>query len=657
MADSLPFELVLAICARLRCCSCAKPETQAFALGCPGHHPPGAFGSTELSALRQTSRKWRAAALHQGLAQIVVSSRWMRSSTRDRLQGISTHYAMFVRKIVFRSSDFYQGGPRRSASGSVVDEFDAVLAMNWPCLDSVSAEMFSAHHSEREAIVASIRRNAPRVKEVYIRDKLASLAQTAPLLWGPPMRGGRCASVHRLAIKPYGYNQHWSALVPNERGAADMLLRMPNQLTSLAIGGSDFTPELLHALQNSQPSLKYLSIEHAWADPLLLCSTVCLPSVAFLHLEHVAVDGPDAVLPVVSRMFPNLCSLSVRHVWQRTRGRNNNNNNNNNVVVAAADTARGAITLQNDQWLDLFLANRWPRLCSLTLPAIADMDAERLPLACPNLVQLVTNSLDYAGPRLSALGLVSVIRGLKRLRHLSIEQRKGDGSPGYQIMDAALCRLMGTDDEDVLFTDRMLRRTSTTSSAATPVDSPTLGPRRHAPGSLPSPSVVDLDTTDVDSDAGDYFSGARGTVASASTAHTQHPPSISASLNTLYIPRASFTTSTLDALVGQLPNLVKLSVSLRSDSLFGFGQRELPAAAQKARENRSLKWIGISADEDILTDPQWLSAWLTQRFPRLEECSTNHARSHKRMIAELRESAPDVKFTRISSRALQATCN
>ncbi|KAJ1664516.1 hypothetical protein EV178_004029 [Coemansia sp. RSA 1646] len=651
--DSLPFELVLAICARLRCCSCATPETQAFALGCSGNHPPGAFGSTELSALRQTSRRWRTAALRQGLAQLVVSNRWMRNSTHDRLRDISRRYAPCVRKIVFRSSDFYQGGPRRSASGSPADEFDAVLAIGWPCLDSVSVEMFSVRYSDHETVAAAVRRNAPSVRELYIRDKLASFTQIAPLFWGPSgsVGDGYCASIRRLAIKPYGYNQHWSALMPNERGAAEMLCRRPNQLTSLAIGGSDFTPELLCALQNSQQSLKYLSIEHAWIDPFV-SAPVCLPSVTSLHLEHVAVDRSDAVLPLVSQMFPNLCTLSVRHVWQRSR------NGNNNV---AADSARGAVTLQNNRWLEVFLANEWPCLRSLTLPAIADMDAERLPAACPSLVQLVTNSLDYSGPRLSALGLVNIIRGLKCLRHLSIEQRKGDGSPGYEIMDAAMCRLIGTDDEDMLFTDRMLRRTSTASSTITPVESPTLGPQHRVaaaaaiPGSSPS-LELDSDTTDVDSDGEGCLPGPHN--AATSNSRHQHPPPISRSLSTLYIPRASFTTSTLDSLVQQLPNLVKLSASLRSDSLFGFGQHEQPSlAVQKSRENRSLKWIGISADEDILTDPQWLSAWLIQRFPKLEECSTNHARSHKRMIAELREAAPAVKFTRMDSRALQTTYN
>ncbi|KAJ2392585.1 hypothetical protein GGI23_005190 [Coemansia sp. RSA 2559] len=644
--DGLPFELLLAICQRLRCCSCATPGTQAFALGCSGNHPPGAFGSTELSVLRQTTRKWRSAALRQGLTQLVVSNRWMRNSTHDRLRDISRNYASFVRKVVFRSSDYYQGGPRRSTSGSPADEFDAILAMGWPCIDSVSVEMFSVRYSEHETIVNAVRRYSPRVKELYIRDKLASLTQITPLLWGPsgPVSGGRCASIRRLAIKPYGYNQHWSALVPSERGAAEMLCRMPNQLTSLAIGGSDFTPELLCALQSSQQSLKYLSIEHAWADPLL-SAAVCLPSVTFLHLEHIAVDRSDTVLPIVSRMFPNLCALSVRHVWQRTRTR---------TINVAADSARGALMLQNAQWLDVFLENKWPNLRSLTLPAIADMDAERLPAACPNLIQLVTNSLDYSGPRLSALGLVSIIHGLKRLRHLSVEQRRRDGSPGYEIMDAAMCRLMGTDDEDVLFTDRMLRRTSTASSIITPVESPTLGPRQGGARGSSAPSELDSDTTDVDSDGEGYLPGPRHTLVSNSH---RHPPPISTSLNTLYIPRASFTTSTLDALVQQLPNLVKLSVSLRSDSLFGFSQHKQSPAVEKSRENRSLKWIGISADEDILTDPQWLSAWLIQRFPKLEECSTNHARSHRRMIAELREAAPAVNFTRMNSRALQATCN
>ncbi|KAJ2556412.1 hypothetical protein EV175_002024 [Coemansia sp. RSA 1933] len=577
----------------------------------------------------------------------------MRNTARDRLRDISRNFASFVRKIVFRSSDFYRDGPRRSASGNEADELDAVLAMGWPCLDSVSAEMFSVGYSDHETIASAVRRYAPRVKELYIRDKIASLTQIAPLFWGPggPASGGRCASIRRLAIKPYGYNRHWSALMPAETGAAEMLCRMPNQLTSLAIGGSDFTPELLAALQRSQKYLTYISIEHAWADPFL-SAEICLSSVVHLHLEHVAVDRAGASLPIISRMFPNLRTLSVRHVWQRTGTRTNNNNN------VAADSARGAVTLQNDQWLDAFLENEWPSLRSLALPAVSDMDSERLPAACPNLVRLVTNSLDYSGPRLSARGLVNIIHGLKRLRHLSIEQRKGDGSPGYEIMDAAMCRLMGSDDEDVLFTDRMLRRTSTTSPIVTPTESPTLGPR-HGARELSALPGIDSDTTDVESDSEGFPPDHRYSATSNSNiGRHQHPQAISRSLNTLYIPRASFTTSTLDALVQQLPNLVKLSVSLRSDSLFGFGQyKQQPLAVQKSRENRSLKWIGISADEDILTDPQWLSAWLTQRFPKLQECSTNHARSHKRMIAELREAAPAVSFTRMNSRALQTTYN
>ncbi|KAI9501587.1 hypothetical protein BX070DRAFT_236480 [Coemansia spiralis] len=636
--EKLPFELMLAICAQLRRCSCTIPENQAFSLGCTGNHPPGAFGSTELSVLRQTSRKWRAAALNQGLSQLVVSNRWMCNTKRDRLLDISKKYSKSVRKIVFRSSDYYQGGPRRSTSGELTNELEAVLAMGWPYLEAVAVEWFSGNTAEHTKISAAVRRYAPRIRELYIRDKLASFTRIAPLYWGHRNSAsyGRCTSIRRLAIKPYGYNQHWSALMPSESGAAEMLCGMPGQLTSLAVGGSDLTPELLYSLQNSQPNLKYLSVEHAWTDAFGLAA-VCLPQVTSLHL---------------SIMFPKLRTLSVRHVWRHADRRNDER----------VDSARGAVSLQNEQWLSAFLMHEWPSLRTLSLPAITDLDTEKLPAACPNLVQLVTYSLDYSGPHLSAFGLVNVLHGLKRLRHLSIEQRRADGSPGYEIMDAAMCRLMGTDDEDVLFTDRMLRRTSTTSSILTPTDSPTLRPQHKQSSSL----VLDSDTTDVDSDIDEYVLALRNSASmptkttvenSQKNSQDQQQQVISKSLNTLYIPRASFTASTLDALVGQLPNLVKLSASLRSDSFFSFNQREQLSSVQKPKAHQTLKWIAVSADEDILTDPQWLSAWLTQRFPKLQECSTNHARSHKRMIAELREAAPAIKFTRLNSRALQTTCN
>ncbi|KAI8324946.1 hypothetical protein GQ54DRAFT_295778 [Martensiomyces pterosporus] len=662
--QQLPFELMLAICAQFHRCPCSTPDDQAFSLGCTRNHPPAAFGNTELSALRQTSRSWRAAALREGLSQLVTSNRWMRRPNRDRLLAISQRYARCTRRLVFRSSDFYHNGPRRTEDGGLAGEFEAVLSMGWPCLESVVVEWFSGDSRDHARIAAAVRRYAPRIREFYIRDKALSVAQLAPHIWGPSSSSsrlaigggmGRCAAIRRLAIKPYGYDQQWVALAPAERGAAAMLVGMPGQFTTLAIGGADFTPEFMGALQRSQPKLESLSIEHAWVDALATACAqgVCLPSVTSLHLENIMVSHTAPVLPLTSRMFPNLHTLTVRHVWKHVGG---------NARDDRTNSARGAVSLQNEHWLQPLWERRWPELRVLALPAIADSDAERLVSACPSLTRLVTNSLDYSGPPLSASGLVTMLHGLQHLRHLSIEQRRADGTPGYEIMDSALCRLMGAASELLHLRGKAARRASTASTII--LDSPVLAAQPDQ--STSTAMLLDSDT-EVDSDA-EESTRHGGHCATASAAsqlleeeeECEWAPTSSKPLNTLYIPRASFTSSTLDMLAMHLPNLVKLSVTLRSDAFFGFKKGHsgrASAAGQKSQNHQSLKWIGLSADEDILADSLWLSAWISQRFPKLQECSTNHARSHKRVVAELRDAMPQVKFTRFNSRALQTTCN
>ncbi|KAJ2576583.1 hypothetical protein GGH95_003627, partial [Coemansia sp. RSA 1836] len=172
--------------------------------------------------------------------------------------------------------------------------------------------------------------------------------------------------------------------------------------------------------------------------------------------------------------------------------------------------------------------------------------------------------------------------------------RRADGSPGYDVAGAALCRLLGCADadDDARFGDRLLR-----------VDR-----------SLPSVCAAPLP-----------------------------------GLRSLCIPAASFTAPVLDALVLQLPGLLFLSVTLRSSPT-----TKAPSAL---RPHHPLRRLALRADEDMLADPRWLSAWLAERFPALRECCTNHARSHRQTVAELRALAPAVSFTRLSSRALQTTCN
>ncbi|KAJ2161584.1 hypothetical protein GGF46_001354 [Coemansia sp. RSA 552] len=572
MDQLLPYELMAAVCRRLAPCPCAPDSYQSvFSQSCTGHHAPGPFGRTALSELRQTSRAWRAAALDTGLSQIVASSRWMRGSGHDRLADIRASHGRSVRRLVFRAADLFPG------SGGAIATLEAALALEWPCLDAIVIDWFSGSADDQARIAAAVQHWAPRIRELFVRDKHTSLAQVARLA-GP----SGCPRIRHLAAKPYGYDQRWDALAPAERGAASLLRFMPRQLMSLAVGGADFTPELLAALQVSQPCLARLSVEHAWALPALGANDICLPAVTRLDLANVIVGDS---LPVSARMFPQLRSLSVRDVWQSAPLR--------------LASARGAVSMQDPAWLGSFLAQCWPHLRSLALPAIADADATALARACPALERLTTGSLDYAGPLLSAAGLVATLR-LPRLRYLAIEQRRADGTPGYHVADADVWRLLGLDDEDAAFGRRMLRCTASNKS----IGPPALG-------------------------------------------------GLARDLATLCLPRAAFAPATLIALTAHLPNLVRLSVSLRAGS--GLGPRNGSSNAVGFAAHTALRFIAISADEDVLTDPR-LSAWLVQRFPALQECSTNHARSHRRMVSELRSAAPAISFTRLSSRALQ-TCS
>ncbi|KAJ2253231.1 hypothetical protein GGI13_002811, partial [Coemansia sp. RSA 455] len=551
--DRVPFDVLLAICGQLPACACVERGDYTRALGCARDHAPGAFGGGELSALRQTSRAWRAAALGQGLRVVVASSRWMHGGDGTRLAAIRQHHGHHVRRLVFRSSDAYHSG-RHSAGSGVCAELEAALALTWPSLAAVAVDWFSSDSSDHIRIATAVQRYAPRIRDFYLRDKAASVAQMVPLL------GAVATRVARLAVTPYGFNQHWAALLPSERGAAAAVRRMAGQLRLLAVGGSDVTAELLSALHATQARLRTLHIEHACVEALR--SAACLGALTTLRLEHVLV-GADGVLPLRPAMLPRLTTLSVRHVWR--------------AADNAADSARGAVSLQNDRWLAPVWAHCWGSLRVLALPAIDDVDAQALALACPRLERLVTHSLDYAGPRLSAAGLVCVLSRLPRLTHLAIEQRRADGSPGYDIAGAALCRLLGCADDDARFGDRMLRRMS--------------------PPASPGTSSLALG----DSAATDSFSALR--------------------LRSLCIPYASFTAPALDTLVHQLPSLAFLSATLRSDSLF--------AGDNPPRPHLALRRLALRADEDVLADPLWLSAWLAQRFPALRECCTNHARSHR----------------------------
>ncbi|KAJ2802731.1 hypothetical protein H4S07_004622, partial [Coemansia furcata] len=438
----LPFDVLLAICGQLPLCACVERGEYTRALGCSRDHAPGAFGGAELSALRQTSRAWRLAALGQGLRVVVASSRWMHGGDGSRLATIRRFHGSHVRRLVFRSSDAYH---RHGAGDGVCAEFEAALGLAWPSLAAVAVEWFSSSGSDHARIAAAVRRYAPRMRDFYLRDKAASVAAVAGAL------GAGAAHVTRLAVTPYGFNQHWAALQPRERGAAGVVRRMAGQLRLVGVGGADVTPELLDALCATQQRLRTLHIEHACVDALRTAGS--LRALTTLRLEHVLV-GADGVLPLRPALAPNLASLSVRHVWR--------------AADHPGESARGAVSLQNARWLAPLWAHRWDALRVLALPAIDDVDAHALGLACPGLARLVTHSLDYAGPRLSAAGLVSLLSRLPRLAHLAIEQRRADGSPGYDIAGAALCRLLGCADDDARFGDRMLRRMSPPPSPSPP---------------------------------------------------------------------------------------------------------------------------------------------------------------------------------------------
>ncbi|KAJ2686305.1 hypothetical protein H4R19_006724, partial [Coemansia spiralis] len=206
-------------------------------------------------------------------------------------------------------------------------------------------------------------------------------------------------------------------------------------------------------------------------------------------------------------------------------------------------------------------------------------------------------------------------------------QRRSDGAPGYSFTGPALSRLVGAEDEDTAFSNRMLTSRASIASTVVAGSSP-----------MTPPDILDIETmaSDTDTDTED-----------APTLPPPPPPLLSASLNTLHIPRAPFTAPTLGVLVQQLPALSRLSVSLRTDAaLFGASDSS-PVPSKKQWAHASLRWIGLSADEGVLADPRWLAVWLRARFPGLLECSTNHARSHWRTVAELSAAAPEIRFTRL----------
>ncbi|KAJ1805593.1 hypothetical protein LPJ56_005335, partial [Coemansia sp. RSA 2599] len=532
---------------------------------------------------------------------------------------------------------------------TILDALEAFLALGWPRVDAVAVEWFSGAQEDHQRIASAVLQHAPRAREFFVRDKAAALAPFASMLWnadGSP----REAALRRLAVTPYGYNQHWEDLRPAaDAAAAASVARMPGKLSALAIGGIDFSPALMHAIQYAQPRMASLSVTHAWLGALTASAVV---NITCLHLEHVMAENGD--LPLSAAMFPRLRSLTVRHVWQ---------------PAERLRTARGAVSLQNDDWLSGFYAQRWPHLRSLALPAVADFDAAGLLHACPQLARLTTHSLDYAGPRLTAVGLAHLLR-MPSLRYLTIEQRRADGTPGYDVLDSALVRLLtpSAAPDALVETTVPLRRVSTASTVTMDMD-------------------VDIDTSmdtgmeaDIAAVLGSVIGGlgsdtevevdAYGNTAADFDVTDLHLPiatpgangSSSSRIVSLVIPGVSFSSANLDALLRQMPNLVRLSVSLRSE--------KEPASFFKARKtaaaladcpprvaSSSLKCIALTADEDILTDPLWLASWLTSRFPALRECRTNHSRIHRRLVASLRTELPAVSFARLSSRALQATSN
>ncbi|KAJ2882058.1 hypothetical protein FB639_002473, partial [Coemansia asiatica] len=448
METLLPLDLLVAVCNMFPRCECNIDDRlqAAPALGCTGSHAPGAFcKENPLSQLRQTSRAWRAVALRRGVSQVVGSSRWARRA--GRLEQLRASYGAQVQRLVFRAADFFREG--RSDAKTILDALEAFLALGWPRIDAVAVEWFSGQQDDHWRIASAVRKYAPRARELFVRDKAAVLAPFASMLWSAADSSQAEVALRRLAVTPYGYNQRWEDLRPAaDAAAAASVARMPGQLSALAVGGSDFSPALMHAIQHAQPRMASLSVSHAWLGAL---TTHAVVNITSLHLEHVMAERSD--LPLSANMFPRLCSLTVRHVWQ---------------PAERPRTARGAVSLQNADWLSGFYAQQWPHLRSLTLPAVADADAAGLLHACPQLTRLTTLSLDYAGPRLTAAGLAHLLR-MASLRHLTIEQRRADGTPGYDVLDSALVRLLtpsaAPDAPDALMAATVpLRRWSTAST-------------------------------------------------------------------------------------------------------------------------------------------------------------------------------------------------
>ncbi|KAJ2783357.1 hypothetical protein GGI15_002619 [Coemansia interrupta] len=612
--SALPFDVLVAVCAVFPRCACDGADTGAdggaAALGCTGRHAPGAFvGGTALSALRQTSRAWRAAALRHGCAQVVGSGQWARGAA-GRLGRVRAAYGAHVRRLVFRAGDVFRAGERDGAA--MLAMLEAFLALDWPRVDSVAIEWFSGAADDHRRIAAAVRRHAGRARDVLVRDKGARLASVGALLW----EAGGGLRLRRLAIAPYGYNERWADLRSDGGGdgggAAAAVARVPGRLEALGVGGRDFSAALLAALQHAQPQLAALHVSHAWLEAL--AAPARLAGVRRLQLEHVVADGS---LPLRAAMFPRLQALSVRHVWQPT----------------ARASVRGAESMQSARWLDAFCAQPWPLLRVLALPAVADADAERLPRACPALVRLTTHSLDYAGPPLTAAGLAQLLR-MPWLRHLTVEQRRADGSPGYAVLDTALVRLLAADDAEC--EPLALRRVSSTETAvssAVPSDDEADAPCRGGGSS----------DTEVEAEAEpDSFALSR-----------RGSPILHSQLTALVVPCASFSPASLDALLRRLPGLVRLSVSLRGE--FDAGAAFFGGAKLQPPRLASLRSIALTADDAVLTDAPWLAAWLARRFPQLRECRTNHSRLHRRLEAGLRAVLPGVDFGRLSSRVLQAT--
>ncbi|KAJ1841397.1 hypothetical protein LPJ73_006134, partial [Coemansia sp. RSA 2703] len=521
--SALPFDVLVAVCAMFPRCACDGADTGAdggaAALGCTGRHAPGAFvGGTALSALRQTSRAWRAAALRHGCAQVVGSGQWARS-VPGRLARVRAAYGVHVRRLVFRAGDVFRAGERDGAA--ILTMLEAFLALDWPSVDSVAVEWFSGAADDHQRIAAAVRRHAGRARDVLVRDKGARLASVGAMLWDAAGDGLR---LRRLAIAPYGYNERWADLRSDGgAAAAAAVARVPGRLAALGVGGRDFSAALLVALQHAQPQLSSLHVSHAWLEAL--AAPARLANVRRLQLEHVVADGS---LPLRADMFPRLQALSVRHVWQ--------------PVVRGS--ARGAESMQSAVWLNAFCAQQWPLLRVLALPAVGDDEARALAQACPALVRLTTHSLDYAGPLLTAAGLAHLLR-MPWLRHLTVEQRRADGTPGYAALDAALVRLLAVDDGSGDGGDEAcelvaLRRVSSTSTAVASDDEPDVLCRGAG-------SDTEVEADDVVAEA------RRGDV------------SMNSQLTSLILPCASFSPASLDALLRRLPGLVRLSVSLRGE--------------------------------------------------------------------------------------------